>query len=856
VKKVVRNEALTAYLDAPATNELGTRLKDVRDQPLRPGGRAVMTLFERVRGGRPHPRMRFSFADVEDPRPPTGLFVPSTPPASAAALRQAIGAAREQHAEVLAVRDLDQAQAPAASPNYWRNRIRVDRCAALFTEVRSKVEAWLADGTLPAAERAACQRAVAELEDEAYAGSIAFDDADTGTYHSYQHDAPFVHYLERLIESLPTEGSEAMAVLHSSHREAVRRQREQAQAHLDWLMRNKYAYEVIEETDIEHTLGGFLIDRASRRIASEVPDSDPLSPRYELLRIAPTADHPRAGTWLYRAADGTLRDQDHATVEVEADSVRSAPVEVDQLTFRRAPGDPHLRRGIRFDWDGSGWVQQGRVDWVSWAGHCDIKAVVEQLGVTLTEDPRPRVEEYRADTGKTTVYDHQLLLEMVTSVLELGSVYSKVDGTGRLQRGIHNFGGSRNDSRPDRLQFTGTESGKSFRWPLETRREALRVTTLELHDGEKPDMGTVFFRHLPDLEHITFAKNPRYIKTVEGDYNVIDVSGARIEARIQVDFIDEQTGFPGQREETMVVDLRPGADPGAGGRFFLGTHLEDPSARKLLRVYYEPAGNRIVAEMDQYVRKDGKWAATRVSGEDIDVPLQSPLRCTLSREMKRDDPSQFTALLQLALRQARNICADTDAESAVWNGVVTRLSVAKTGSNADARTERWQVEITARFGEATLDYLVRRDERGEPEAYCPATSERDWGRWPDFLWHDVPDVGSKGLENGEWVVNESMLEREIVTARVDESVAGGYYVHDDHIKNVFELVFAGLAGYTHTIVHENKRYGFQSTKATGATGDEARASAPGWTAAIEGLERLRGALTYVDEEEPKPEEGA
>lgn len=841
MKKVVRNAALTAYLDAPETVDMGTRLKDVRDQPLRPGGRVVVTLFERVRGGRPHPRMRFAFADVEDPRPPAKLFEPPAPPTSAAALREAIAAARGQHAEVLATRDLDPAEEPAGSPHYWRSRIRVGRCAALFTAVRGKVEAWLADGTLPAAERAACYRAVAELEDEAYAGSMVFDDADTGTYHSYGHDAPFVHYLEQLLASLPAEGSEGMAILHSTHREAVRRQRVQAQAHLDWLMRNKYAYEAIEETDIERTLGGFLIDRDSRRIASEVPGSDPLAPRYELLRIAPTAAHPQAGAWLYRTADGTLRGQDHATVEVDPDLVRSAPLAAERLTFRRAPGDPHLRRGVRFDWDESGWVQQGRVDWVSWAGHCDVKAVLEQLGVTLTEDPPPRVEEYRADTGTTTLYDRKLLLEMVASVLELGSVYTRVDGTGRVQRGVHHFGGSRNDSRPDRLQFTGTGRGKSFRWPLGTRRELLRATAIELPDGERPDMSTVFFRHLPDPEAVTFTKNPRYIKTVEGDYNVVDVSGARIEARIKVDAFDAVTGFPTLRDEPMVLDLRPGADAGPSGRFFLGTHIDDVGARKLLRVYYEPAGNRIVAEMDQYTLTEGQWVAERRGAEDLEVPLLSPLRCTLSREMKRDDPSQFTSLLQLALRQARNICADTDAEAAVWNGVVTRLEVAKVGYNADARTERWQVDVTARFGEATLDYLVRRDERGEPEAYCPATTERDWGKWPDFLWHDVPDVGSKGLENGDWVANESMLAREIVTTRVDESVAGGYYVHDDHIKNVFELVFAGLAGYTHTIVHENKRYGWKAVE--------------GWKAATLQLERLRGALVYEDEAEPKPEGG-
>jgi hypothetical protein len=842
VKKVVRNEALMAYQNAPETLDLGTRLKDVRDEPLRPGGRVVMTLFERVRGGRPHPRMRFSFADVEDPRPPAHLFEPAAPPTSAGELRRMIGTAIEQHAEVLAARDLDQGQAPAQSPHYWRNRIRVSRCAALLADVRGKVEAWLAEGTLPASERAACYRAVAELEDEAYAGPIVFDDADTGTYHSYGHDAPFVHYLERLLETLPAEGSEAMAVLHPAHRGAIRRQREQTQAHLDWLMRHKYAYEVIEEVDIEHTLGGFLIERGSRRIASEAPDSDPLSPSYELVRIAPAAEHPRAGAWLYRAADGTLRDQDHAPVEVDADLLRSAAVDSEDLTFRRAPRDPHLRRGIRFDWDANGWVQQGPIEWVSWAGHCDIKAVLEQLGVTLTDEPRPRVEEYRSDLRKTTVYDRDLLLEMVASSLELGSVYSRVDGTGRLRRGIHHFGGSRNDSRPDRLQFTGIAPGKSFRWPLGTRRELLHVTSIELPGGEKPDMGTVFFHHLPDLEQVTFTKNPLYLKTVEGDYNVIDASGARIEASIKVGSIDETTGFPSLQDQRVVVDLRPGADPGPSGRFFLGTHMDDPSERKLQRVYFEPAKHRIVAEMEQYELQGGKWKAERRPGEDVEVKLQSPIRCTLSREMKRDDPSQFTALLQLALRQAKNICADTDAEAAVWNGVVTRMDVQKVAGNAEARTERWQVDIKARFGEATLDYLVRRDERGEPEAYCPATSDRDWGSWPDFLWHDVPDVGSKGVENGDWVVNESMLERGIVSARVDESVAGGYYVDDEHVKNVFELVFAGLAGYTHTIVHENKRYGFKAAQP--------------WKAAVEQLERLRSALVFEDVDGVAGEPGA
>src|SRR5690606_32431274 len=117
--------------------------------------------------------------------------------------------------------------------------------------------------------------------------------------------------------------------------------------------------------------------------------------------------------------------------------------------------------------------------------------------------------------------------EMVASVMELGSVYRRADGTGHVQRGIQRFGGARNDSRPDRLQFQGLGQGKHFRWPLSGRQEAFRVTSIAWPgpDGEleRADMGTVFFRHLPDVEKLDFSPNPRFLKTVEGDYNLIEV---------------------------------------------------------------------------------------------------------------------------------------------------------------------------------------------------------------------------------------------------------------------------------------------------------------------------------------------
>lgn len=59
---------------------------------------------------------------------------------------------------------------------------------------------------------------------------------------------------------------------------------------------------------------------------------------------------------------------------------------------------------------------------------------------------------------------------------------------------------------------------------------------------------------------------------------------------------------------------------------------------------------------------------------------------------------------------------------------------------------------------------------------------------------------------------------------------------------MFELVFAALAGYTHTIVHDDKRYALRSVEA--------------WAAATQRLEQLRAALAYVDVDEPRTDEEA
>jgi hypothetical protein len=784
------------------------RLKQIRNEPII-HGRATITLFEVApEGERPHPRMRMSFTEIADPSPPS-LPEPQDWP-DAAAFRTWLEAAL---AEDQMIAGLDSP--PTESPLYWKNTLRSGRITALLDHARVAIDAL---GGWSQAERNSAMYALAELGALAYAGTIEFDDENTGTYHSFLADQPFVHVFELLRAGLPKEGTPAFALLPEEQQSAIRRQHMQITNHLDFLMRQKYAFYGIKETDVERSVGGFLIDRKTRQVASEDPaTSGSLAVRHELLRIDPASEHEHAGAWIMRTAQG-LALRDGTPVEVDDAQLRSTPVPAAQLTFERVLDRTKLRQDVRFDWDNDGWVDQQPIDWIIWAGHCDIKAVLEQVGLTMVG--QPSVHEYRSDTGKVSKLSRKFLLELLAGVTELGSVYERMDGSGVIQLGIQQFGGARNDSLPDRLQFGGFDPDQHFRWPISWEREALQVTKIE-HEGAPLELDVAFARFIADVDAVDFSPNPRYLGTVDGDYNLIDATGMVLSAKVRVSSFDKN-GQLVHEDRELVMDLRPETT----GRTFLGTHLHDAAARELYRIYLDHDQPAVVAELWRWNQGTGKLV--HVLADDITLSLSSPLSTTLSREMRIDDPASFQALIDLALQRGQNICADTDFEAPVWDGVITRMQVERLAVNESARVEHWRLQFEARFGPGTLEFMVRREADGTPEEYCPIEVPNKPS--PDFLWQDLPDIASKGLESGDWVVNQAMREREIVQVHWEPQEQGGFYVEDDHVKNSFELLYAALAGYQYTIVHQNKRYVFE---------DEAA-----WVAAREQLDTLRGQLSF------------
>ena len=823
--QVRRNKAYRSFAKAPLRDWWrGVCLAEVRTGPVTGiSGLARLTLFASGPAGGPsHPRLQVQLEPPADPRPPQRL---SEPPGQVLGDRGAFEAWFEQSfaAAGALLRGDDLGSEPNPHDRSLLHGVIAQRKQRLFAEARELLQE--AGRGWPEDERARACRWLVQREALAFAGRYTFPDADSGA-RGFRGERAYVHVLERLIESLPREGTRAFALLPGEGREAVRRQRRQAQAHLDHLMRHVHAQGAIAETDVERSVGGRLIDARTRQVVSEDPASaGSVVPAFQLLRIAPASSHALAGAYVYRDG-GTLRRRDGTPVEVAPADLRAIPVAAAQLTFERAPRSPLLRAGVRFDWDESGAAELEPRHWLGASGDWEIQAALEVLGLELAEVPT--VTEFRSDTAATTRFDRDAILEILAGALELGSVYTRVDESGEVLAGAGALGRGRRQGWSDRLQLEGLGEGRHFRWPLERRLDHFTVVAAE--DGGGPwDMGEVFLRQLSDLEQLDFYPNPRLRRVVEERYAVIEASGARLTARGELDAFDRGSGAWVRRAETLVIDLRPEAPP---GRQLLGTHVVDPGSREVYRVWLDAGVPEVVAELERWERGDAGFSPRPVPERTMRLPLVRPLKATLSREQTRDDPRLFEALFD-AVRSGLPIAADTDLRAEIHSGLVTAIELERLAAREETGVERWRARLRARCGKLELDFLLKRNGRGEPVAFCLSRAPDEEEPGPERLWRHLPDVGALAWLNGEWAVNRSMLERQLVQLEIAPWAEGGVDVAHEHLESAFEVAWAALAGYPYTIVHENRRYGFADELA--------------WEKTCRRLEALRDDLAWEGE---------
>ncbi len=826
--KVVLDEFYQKFSGAAAEPWwTGAPIRDVCTGLLEVGGRTTLTLFA-ADGERTHPRLRTEPLPVSDPSPRAAVLQASKrPPRTVEELLSLVGRTTTSAAAWLAAEELAPGDpAPLPGERYRQNRVSAQRRSQLFSEVRSLLQRCARDGAWSDEERDRASYALAELEWAAHSGEIRFDDEDIGTYFAYTRDRPFVHYLEQLLARLPEPGSEAMAVLPKEQRAAVRRQRTQATNHLDHLMRRAYAFDSVIEADIERSLGALMVQRRTHLVVShddwQAGKGEP--PGYELLRLDPRGDHPHAGAWIHRAG-ADLRLRDGTVIDADPQQVLATPLSEDDITFQRAPGDPRLRSGMHFDWDSNGYITDEPLPGINWGGFCDVQALMELHGLTFTGGPGDGVTEFRSDTGEVVTYNPSLLREMAASALEPGSAYKDLETREWLRVNEAVEAGVGVGNKADRLDFA-TEGRRTLYWPREGGREDFKVLRMEGPDGAAHDLVGAFHRNLVDSDSLSMRPNPRFKERLGGNFHIIDARGLLLQVQVRVHVIDEETGYFRQERRPSVVDLRQRPEH---RRCFLGTRLWNSTRREVYRYYLDRDDHSVVTELDRYELVKGRWRARALHDHNTRTPLARPLSCTLMRQVLRDDPVFFAPLLHAALVRGEAIIADTHMKEEVWNGLVTRMDARLVASDPATRVERWQVDLKARHGASTMDYLLRRARDGMPVDACPAPGPDGWGDYPDFLWQQQPDVGTCIRRDGRRLVNMAMLARGLVA--VDEE-QDPVQVQDDHLRNVSEILFCALDRYPHVIVHNNVRYGFRNEDA--------------WRRAVGRLTALRRQLRFRD----------
>ena len=606
---------------------------------------------------------------------------------------------------------------------------------------------------------------------DAFRGRTAdFDKADTGSYWSYGHDAAFVHVFEKMRDALPDNDPKRKFV----------------QAQIDFIFAHKYVPNgVVTENDIEHSLSLVCVDKNSRHVASMTKGSETANRvGYETLQMPSTPAGPNAGRFAYR--DGTQFFFEGTRTEIpaaDAARLKSTALTTENLTFRRAATGEQLRSDFRYDWDGNGMLNTQNID-TGWWGHCDVKALIETVLADMKGSAG--VSEYRSDTQRVTEFTRDQQLEGLAALLNFDDVYqSASSGAGRMSFGTTNFAGARFDNRPTTMMLK--VSGSSMNLPI-------RLTELsEKGDSAKAvDLTKVFASKIADAKNESFTANKDLLRIEQGDMNVIDGAGRKIEGTTDGYSFDAR-GWPVETKATFEIDL----NATSGAKVMIGTELSDVDTRTLVRYYYDPATKDVSGVDTQFVLKAGATTYEAVEGRSSSLGKVTGVE--LSHEMEAgDDVTNKLKLLEDAVRTGGKIATDSDTRDQVWNGEVHAVRFNTDWRSADGKYERVTVNVDATFGNGKVGtFLHKLDDEGK------IIESMELKAAVDFYWMDQPRVAPLISERGNWYVNEGMLNRGVV------DLGAGKVASLGALQDLNDLIYLGLKAKDnqkiHTIVHQGKR---------------------------------------------------
>jgi subtilisin-like proprotein convertase family protein len=750
----------------------------LKGQEIKPEDKIVSTASHNIQlatvvGGQALPDLRLSRRTIGDPEQKTAIVDPQALSlgtiTKAADFKALVTKLQGDNKAFLAP---DKAALLAKLPaddksNYAFLNITGRRVEQFFGEVTR-----LIDKTgMSAAEQKQARVDVNAAFRDAFRGRTAqFDTADTGTYWSYGHDAAFVHVFEKMRDALPENDPK----------------RKPLQAQIDFIFSNKYVpHGTVEENDIEHSLDLVAIAKTNRHVVSMTKGSETANRvGYEVLQMPASAGGADAGRYAFR--DGTQYFWEGTRTEIpaaEAAKLKGTPVKTEDLTFRRKGNSEQLRQDFRYDWDGNGMLNSKGID-TGWWGHCDIKALMETILADMGGSGG--VSEFRTDTKQTTEFTRDMQLEALAATLNFDDVYTQSTGFGqRTSFGTTNFAGGRFDNRP--TVMTLQTSGSSMNLPI-------RLTSLsEKGDATKAvDTTKVFAAKIADAKNESFTANKDLKRIDQGDMNVIDGAGRKIEGTTDGYSFDAR-GWPVESKTVFDLDLNATSGP----KVLIGTQLTDVDSRTLDRFYYDPSTKMVSKVPTQFVQKQGSTTFEAKEGAAQNVGTLKGVE--LAKEMEAgDDVKNKLKMLEDAVRTGGKIATDSDVRDQVWNGEVHAVRFNTEWRSPDGKWERVGVNVDATFGSGKVGtFLHQLDDEGN------VVDSMELKAAVDFYWMDQPRIAPLISERGNWYVNEGMLNRGVVDLGAGKAASLGA------LQDVNDLIYLGLKAKNnekiYTIVHEGKR---------------------------------------------------
>ncbi len=615
-----------------------------------------------------------------------------------------------------------------------------------------------------------------------YSRELKFDDFETNGYASYGNDAAFIHAWELRLGELNKIDTD---LLTPDQKEAVSMEKSQLQGELDAIFRSKYVFNNsnLYENNAEKSVGLALIDKGSRQRASEVEATrNTIVPEFEILNL----QHEGENKAVYFDAKRDKHYFDKSSQEVPADqiaNIQRRPVDNRDLTFRRTEGGEHLREDFRFDWDGNGHVANTKIDWASWAGHCNDKAILEAHGCVV---PRGHdgVYEYDSRSGSTAHYNRDLLNEKLLSFSELGEGMKGRRGRFNVGNEATVFAGARDDDRPDKLVL-GDRQGTTL--PFSDRPNKFTISDIEV-GGKAYEADDAFRKYLVADDERSAENNPLFKGMTEGDRVNLKLGGAKITAKAKFQVFDENTGYPTMKSKDVVLDFGNPKDEA----IVLDSVMQSAADREFYEISINPKTKVWSAQLYQMKEKEG-GGFDKVKKDDPINRTIRPQDLVGQRETSLDNPAEYMPFVKEALQKAQNFTSETADGAGVWNGRTKSLEQAVVWRDDDTKWAKVDINVDARYGGNEGAFLVKLKDSGEPDFYVPL-------KMPfDFAWRT--DVAfAPATKDG---VNENALERGIVT-----KVGRSY--QSPAISNMMEILHCAFNDRTYVINHEGQRFFFEN----------------------------------------------